>query len=112
MRSRLRGRACMHVRRRIDLAMDRTVVGPHRSVMATTLIVMCSSKDQQGNIIGIGGANWQHTAATAIQNLRNGIHEYRLLRANGPLVRPYGTNHLTSDRDGVTGNNLDSIPNC
>lgn len=80
--------------------------------MATTLIVTCSAKDQNHNIIAIGGAGWYHTAQVAIANIRNDTASYRLLRANGPLVRPYGSDHLTSEADAVTGNNLASIPNC
>lgn len=80
--------------------------------MATTHIVTCSAKDQNGNIIGIGGSGWYHTAPVAIANIRNDSASYRLLRANGPLVRPYGSEHLTSEADAITGNNLASIPNC
>ncbi|MFV8756560.1 DUF3892 domain-containing protein [Nannocystaceae bacterium ST9] len=80
--------------------------------MATKLIVTCSTKDGSRNITGIGGSGWRHAAALAITNIRANTHEYRLLRADGPLVRPYGTQHLTSEADAITGNNLASIPDC
>lgn len=80
--------------------------------MAIQLIVTCSTKDIRRNITGIGGPGWRHAAATAIANIRGNVHEYRLLRADGPLVRPYDTHFLTSDRDAKTSNNLDSIPDC
>jgi hypothetical protein len=80
--------------------------------MAIQLIVTCSTKDVSGNITGIGGSGWYHTSASAISNIRNNLYEYRLLRSNGPLVRPYGTHFLTSEADSVTRNNLASIPNC
>lgn len=77
-----------------------------------TLIVTRSGKDQSGNITSICGANWHHDSATAIANIRAGTHEYRVLRQNGPYVRPYGDKFLRSDPDSVTGNNLESLPNC
>ena len=83
------------------------------AAMATqTLIVKRSRKDSSRNITAICGDSWTHAAATAIANIRAGTHEYRVLRADGPYVRPYGTNFLRSEKDAKTGNNLDSLPDC
>jgi hypothetical protein len=76
------------------------------------LIVLRSRKDHVGNIIGICGDGWVVDAPTAIIHIRNETHEYRVLRLDGPYVRPYGDKYLRSDKDAVTGNNLDSLPNC
>lgn len=76
------------------------------------LIVKHSRKDKSRNVIAICGDGWTVDAAQAIANIRNETHEYRVLRADGPLVRPYGDSYLRSDKDAVTGNNLDSLPDC
>jgi hypothetical protein len=77
-----------------------------------TLIVDRSGKDTKGNVIKICGNGWAHTATLAIANIRAQTHEYRVLRANGPYVRPYGDSFLRSDQDPTTGNNLDNLPDC
>lgn len=77
-----------------------------------TFIVKRSRKDQSRNVIAICGDGGTVDAAQAIANIRNETHEYRVLRADGPYVRPYGDKHLRSDKDSVTGNNLDSLPDC
>jgi hypothetical protein len=81
-----------------------------------TLIVTCASKDQSGNVIAIGGfaegLRWRHTSEQAIAYIRSGTHEYRVARANGPYVRPYGDRFLRSDPDPSTTNNLESLPSC
>lgn len=76
------------------------------------LIVERSRKDWSRNVIAICGDGWSFDAAEAITNIRNETHEYRVLRADGPYVRPYGDSYLRSDKDSVTGNNLDSLPDC
>ena len=80
--------------------------------MTTTLIVERSRKDAAGNVIAICGAGFTHDAATAITNIRSQAFQYRVLRTDGPHVRPYGTHFLTSDPDSKTGNNLQSLPAC
>lgn len=81
--------------------------------MATqTLIVTCAQKDDAGNITGIGGPGWFHPAQQVIAAIRNSSHQYRVLRADGPHVRPYATQYLRSDKDPHTGNNLDNLPLC
>ncbi len=77
-----------------------------------TRIVTHSRKDSQRNIIGVGGAFGYQPASTVTQELRAGTYEYRVLRVNGPLVRPYGAGFLRSDRDSQTNNNLDDLPDC
>lgn len=77
-----------------------------------TLVVKRSRKDQSRNVVAICGDGWNVDAAQAIANIRKETHEYRVLRADGPYVRPYGDRFLRSDKDAVTGNNLDSLPDC
>ena len=77
-----------------------------------TLVVTCVTKDRVGNIIGIGGMGWKHSAHDAIHNIRREAYQYRVLSPSGPYVRPYGTQYLRSDRDPHTGNNLDCLPSC
>jgi hypothetical protein len=77
-----------------------------------TFIVDRSRKDSRGNVVGLCGNGWSLGATEAIIQIRNQTHEYRVLRADGPFVRPYGEGYLRSDKDLVTGNNLDSLPDC
>ena len=85
----------------------------HSVDMATqTLIVTCARKDSTGNIVGVGGSGWFHASSEAINYIRSGTYQYRVLSLNGPYVRPYGTQYLRSDRDPHTGNNLDNLPSC
>lgn len=75
-------------------------------------VVTGSTKDASGNITGICGNGWRHSAATAIANIRGDKYEYRVLTPDGPHVRPYGDHYLRSGQDGATNYNLRSLPNC
>lgn len=77
-----------------------------------TRIVTHSRKDRQRNIIGVGGAFGYQPASAVIEELRANTHEYRVLRLDGPLVRPLGDQFLRSDPDTRTNNNLDDLPDC
>lgn len=76
-------------------------------------IVTCSTKDSARTITGIGGTGWRLTREDAVRMILARTHEFRVLRADGPLVEvlsrpPY----LRSEADGITRNNLDSLPSC
>ena len=77
-----------------------------------TRIVTHSRKDRQRNIIGVGGAFGYQPASTVIEELRANTYQYRVLRLDGPLVRPFGNQFLRSDPDPQTNNNLDDLPDC
>jgi hypothetical protein len=81
--------------------------------MASHLYVVTgSTKDSAGNITGICGNGWRHTAVTVIANIRGGSHEYRVKAASGPHVRPYSDYYLRSGQDGEVNDNLRSLPDC
>lgn len=84
--------------------------------------VKCSSKDRDGDILGIGGVNadgtrWYLSTLQAIADIKSGKHSFYV------IVRGYrvdvivaktetGREYLRTDPDKTTQNNLDYLPGC
>ena len=68
-------------------------------------------KDEEGDIIAIGGAWGQEFVQVAIGQIESGEKEYRIGDTGvHPVHRVDGVSYLRSDPDGNTGNNLDNLP--
>lgn len=72
-----------------------------------------SSKNSDGDIIGLCGATWKVSKSDAIRDIRNDPSSYDV--SPGVYVRVATRNgqpYLTTDADGSSRNNLDNLEDC
>ncbi len=72
-----------------------------------------SSKDSDGDIIGLCGPTWKVSKSEAIRDIHRDPHYYDV--SPGVYVRVVtrgGQQYLTTDPDGSSSNNLDNLPDC
>lgn len=80
------------------------------------LQVTGSTKDRDGDIIGICGYGWNHTKSTAVSNIRlNRTYYYVSVAGRNANVRVgtrNGLPYLTTAPDDYSPNNLASLGGC
>jgi len=87
--------------------------------MATRYVTK-TRKDSDGDITALcnPSATWSpRFKASAISDIELGIHQYKVIWANGAtttirVVNGATGKYLRTDRDGTTRNNLDDLPDC
>jgi hypothetical protein len=79
--------------------------------------VICTCKDDNGNITCMGGSWGQVSKDDAIRQIEVGTHRYYVDGANGTevdvhVVPGHNPPYLRTDPDGTPTNNLDELADC